>query len=113
MNRRPEEPLLFNWLLGGFTNSGLDVALRLRGVKTIVLGGFAQHSVVYTTALQAADLWYSTIIPRDASVVVVPRDRTGKIGTPALDKKVSEVVLDVMAPTMSLVTTTADVIAHL
>jgi nicotinamidase-related amidase len=111
MNRRPDEPLLYNWLLGAFTNSGLDLVLKLKGVRTIVLAGFAQHSVVYTTAVQAGDLWYSTIMPRDASVVFIPRDKPG--ATPELDKKVSEVVLDVMAPTISLVTTTADVIAHL
>lgn len=111
MERRPDEPLLLNWLLGAFTNSGLDLVLKLKGVKTVVLGGFAQHSVVYTTAVQAGDLWYSTIIPSDASVAFIPRDKPGV--SLELDKKVSEVVLEVMAPSISLVTTTADVIAHL
>jgi nicotinamidase-related amidase len=111
MERRPTEPLLFNWLIGAFTNSGLDAVLKLANVKTVVLVGFAQHSVVYSTAVQAGDLWYSTIIPSDASVVFIPRENPG--ATPELDKKVSEVVLEVMAPSISLVTTTADVIAHL
>ena len=111
LSRRPDEPLLINWLLGGFTNSGLDLVLKLRGVRTIVLVGFALHSIVYNTAVQAGDLWYSTIIPRDASAVCVPPTFPG--ASPELDKKVTDVVLDVLAPTISLVTTSADVIAHL
>ena len=101
MARRPEEPLLVNWLLGGFTNSGLDVMLKLKGVKTVILAGFAAHQIVYTTAVQASDLWYSVIIPRDASI------------SPSFERKAYEAMMDITAPLMTLVTTTDDVIAHL
>ena len=101
LGRRPDEPLLFNWLLGAFTNSGLDLILKRQGVKTVVLAGFAAHSIVFTTALQAADLWYSIIIPRDAS-----------ISHPYL-VKATETIMDTLAPNIALVTSTADVIEHL
>jgi len=101
LDRRPDEPLLFNWLLGGFTNSGLDVMLKLKGVKTVVLCGFAAHQIVHTTAVQAGDLWYSVIIPRDASA------------SPEPERKAYEAMMDITMPLMTQVTTTADVIAHL
>jgi nicotinamidase-related amidase len=101
LNRRTEEPLLFNWLLGAFNNSGLDLILKFKGVKTVVLAGFTAHSVVYHTAVQAMDLRYSVIIPRDASV------------SPAPAQKAYEAVMDIMAPSIALVTTTEDVLSHL
>jgi nicotinamidase-related amidase len=114
MNRRPDEPILMNWLLGAFTMSGLDIWLKTQGVKTCVFGGFAGHSVVYTSTVQAGDDWYSVIIPRDATCVLVPRVTVPE-GTDiaAIDKKVEEVVFDILAPAYSLVTTTEDVIKHL
>jgi len=111
MDRRPDEPVLYNWLLGGFTNSGLDLVLKTMGVDTVVLVGFAQNSVVYHTASQAGDLWYSTIVPSDASACYMPR--VSPKYRDGIDELVSEVVLDQMFPFISLVTTTEDVIAHL
>jgi len=103
MDRRPDEPILWNWLLGGFNNSGLDLVLKQREVKTVVLAGFAAHSVVYTTGLQACDHWYSVVIPRDASIS----------GTSEGDKLAYKAVMDVMFSAFALVTTTEDIIAHL
>ena len=101
MARRPDEPLLCNWLLGAFTGSGLDLVLKLKGVKTVVLAGFTAHSIVYNTALQADDLCYSSIIPRDASI------------SPPRMIKAYETIMDVLAPSIALVTSTDDLIAHL
>jgi nicotinamidase-related amidase len=101
MERRPDEPLLYNWLLGAFTNSGLDVVLKNKGVKTIVIVGFAAHQAVFCAAVQAGDLWYSVILPSDA---IVSR---------AHEKKAYEAVTEIMGPMISLVTTTKDVIKHL
>jgi len=101
LGQRSDEPLLITWLIGAFSNSGLDIMLKLKGVKTIVLTGFAAHSAVYNTLVQAADLWYSVVIPRDSTTS--PREE--KLGYDA--------VMECMAPTLSLVTTTEDVISHL
>lgn len=98
---QPGEPVLTNWLLGAFTNSGLDQVLRARGAETLVLVGFATHMAVYNAAIQAADLWYSVIIAADACASPLPEIRA------------QEAVLEMMAPIISLVTTTEDVIAHL
>lgn len=111
MERRPNEPVLYNWLLAGFTNSGLDAYLRANNVETIVLCGFALNSVVYHTAVQAGDLWYNTIIPSDTAAVYMPRKFPGD--RPDIDEIVTKVVLEEMAPSLSLVTTSDDVIAHL
>ena len=114
MNLQPGEGVLTNWLLGAFTMSGLDIWLKMRDVKTIVFGGFAGHSAVFNSTIQAADYWYNVVIPRDASCVLLPRiTMPGVADVKPYDKKVEEVIFDIMAPIYSLVTTTKDVIAHL
>jgi len=97
----PEEPVLINWIIGAFTNSGLDQVLKARGAETLVLVGCATHIAVYTAALQAVDLLYSVIVPSDACT------------SPQSQAKAQEVVLDIMAPNIALVTSTEDVMAHL
>lgn len=114
MDRREDEPILMNWLLGAFTMSGLDTWLKLNDVKTCVFGGFAGHSVVYTSTVQAGDYWYNVVIPRDATCVLVPRMTVPEGWTmEEADQKVEDVVFDILAPTYSLVTTSDDVIKHL
>ena len=110
MERRPNEPVLYNWLLAGFTHSGLDAYLRSQGVETLVLCGFALNSVVYHTAVQATDLWYNCIFPSDTSAVYMPRKPGEK---PDIDEVVTKVFLEEIVPSICLVTPAADVIAHL
>jgi len=98
---RNGEPVLTNWLIGAFTNSGLDEVLKARGAETLVLAGCVTHIAVYTAALQAVDRWYSAIIAADACTV--PPDH----------EKVEEVVLEMMAPNVALVTGTEDIIGHI
>jgi len=95
------EPVLINWIIGAFTNSGLAQVLKAHGAETLVLAGCATHIAVYTAALQAVDLLYSVILPADACT------------SPQSQAKAQEIVLDMMAPNIALVTTTEDVIAHL
>jgi nicotinamidase-related amidase len=99
LGRRPEEPVLTNWLLGGYTQSGLDTWLKVNHVDTVVMTGFATHSVVFNATIQACDNWYSVVIPRDAMTSFLPA--------------LSETMLNELFPFYSKVTTTADVIAHL
>jgi nicotinamidase-related amidase len=96
---QPGEPVLINWPTGAFNNSGLDRALRLCGAQTLVAAGFSTNGVVYSLMQGAADRYYSTILPRDASA--------------AASIKAHEVFMDLIAPSISLVTDTQDVIAHL
>ncbi len=99
LGRRPEEPVLLNWLLGAFTQSGLDMWLKIHHVDTLILTGFATHAVVLNTTIQACDLWYSVVIPRDAVSSFLP-DMSARI-------------LDELLPFYAKVTTTEDVIARL
>jgi nicotinamidase-related amidase len=99
LGRRPEEPVLVNWLLGGFTQSGLDTWLKVNHVDTVVMTGFATHSVVFNATIQACDNWYSVIIPRDAMTTFLPA--------------LGETMLNELFPFYSKVTTTADVISRL
>lgn len=99
LGRRPEEPVLVNWLLGGFTQSGLDTWLKVNHVDTVVMTGFATHSVVFNATIQACDNWYSVIIPRDAMTTFLPA--------------LGETMLNELFPFYSKFTTTADVISRL
>jgi ureidoacrylate peracid hydrolase len=98
---QPEEPVLTNWIIGAFTNSGLDQVLRAHGAETLVMAGCITHVAVYTAALQAVDLLYSVIVPSDACA------------SPSSQAEAQEVVLKTMMPNIALVTSTEDVIAHL
>jgi nicotinamidase-related amidase len=52
---------------GAFYGTDLDVQLRRRGVKTIVLGGIATNFGVESTAEQAWERGYEVVIPEDAT----------------------------------------------
>lgn len=52
--------------VGGFSASQLDVVLRSRGIDTILFAGIATNASVESTARQASDLGYRTIIVADA-----------------------------------------------
>jgi nicotinamidase-related amidase len=103
----PGEPVLLNWLMGAFTNSGLDQVLKAHSIETVVIFGGALHIAVYNATVQAVDLWYSVVIPEDACVPTKESVRTPE------EAKIREVVLEAMFPNIALVTTTKDVIAHL
>lgn len=103
--------VLYNWLLHAFTNSGLDVVLKKHKCETIVWGGFAQQSVVYSSSIVAGDLWYNGIIPVDASYICVPPSTPGY--HEGLNDIVAEAVVRVMAPTINQVTDTAAVLEKL
>jgi nicotinamidase-related amidase len=94
------EPVLTNWMIGAFTNSGLDEVLKAKQVQTLVLAGCVTHIAVYTAALQAVDRWYSSIIARDGCTV------------PAAFTRAHECVLEMLAPNIALVADTADIVQH-
>ena len=96
----PDEPVLLNWPTGAFNNSGLDRALKMYGVQTVVLAGVSSNHVVTSAMQGAADRYYSVILPRDASSSVA-------------NTEAHEIFMDKIAPAVSLVTTTEDLIAHL
>jgi ureidoacrylate peracid hydrolase len=54
----------------GFVATPLDLALRSRGIKTVVLGGVASNVCVEATARDAADYDYYVVVLSDASGAV-------------------------------------------
>jgi nicotinamidase-related amidase len=52
---------------GAFHGTELDLQLRRRGIRTIVLGGVATHSGVESTARQAYERGYELLIVKDAT----------------------------------------------
>jgi nicotinamidase-related amidase len=59
---------------GAFYGTGLDMQLRRRGIKTIVLGGIATNIGVESTARDAYEHGYSQVIVEDACGATVSKD---------------------------------------
>lgn len=100
MERQPSDYLLYHTSISAF-NSDLDAVLKHHCVRTVVITGYTAHSSVYNTCIRAADLWYSVIVPRDAT------------SSPARDYQAYKAVMEQMIWMYGMVSTTDDVIAHL
>jgi nicotinamidase-related amidase len=59
---------------GAFYGTGLDMQLRRRGVKTIVLGGIATNIGVESTARDAYEHGYQQVIVEDACASTVSKE---------------------------------------
>jgi biuret amidohydrolase len=94
----PGERVLFNWPFGIFSKNNLKEILDGLGVKTLVLVGVATDMAVLTAVFQSSDLFYSLIVPSDASTSANP--------------KFHEAAME-MIDAIALVAPTEDVIAHL
>jgi nicotinamidase-related amidase len=106
-----KDHVLYAWMAHAFTASGLDFLLKKEKCETIVWGGFAQHSAVYSSSMVAGDLWYNGIIPADASCICVPTPITGH--HEGIDDIVAEAIIGVLAPAVNQVTDTATVLKKL
>jgi nicotinamidase-related amidase len=98
----PGEPVVTNFIYGIFSgNTGGDLKQILveRGVDTLVLAGVATGMAVIASVLQATDLLYSVIVPRDASC-----DANEGLHDIAMDRFIED---------YALITTTEELIAHL
>ena len=58
--------------VGGFSASQLDIILRSRGIDTVLFVGVATNASVESTARQASDLGYRTIVVADACSAADP-----------------------------------------
>jgi nicotinamidase-related amidase len=64
---QPGDILVTKRQWGAFYGTELDLQLRRRGIKTIVLGGVATHIGVESTARQAWEHGYALVIAADAT----------------------------------------------
>lgn len=62
----PGELVLNKTTTSGFNSAPLDHALRAFGIRSIVIVGISTNSCVETTARDAADLGYETLVVEDA-----------------------------------------------
>lgn len=62
----PGELVLNKTTTSGFNSAPLDHALRAFGVRSVVITGISTNSCVETTARDAADLGYETLVVEDA-----------------------------------------------
>lgn len=63
---RADEPVVVKRRVSAFTGSDLDVVLRARGVRTLVLAGIATSGVVLSTLREAADRDFALTVLSDA-----------------------------------------------
>lgn len=63
---RPGELVLNKTTTSGFNSAPLDHALRALGITSVVMVGISTNSCVETTARDAADLGYETLVVEDA-----------------------------------------------
>lgn len=67
--------------VGGFSASQLDVLLRSRGISTLLFTGVATNASVESTARQASDLGYRTVIVADACSAADPAAHEASIAS--------------------------------
>lgn len=65
--RQPGDILITKRQWGAFHGTELDLQLRRRGIRTIVLGGVATHIGVESTARQAYEHGYELLIVKDVT----------------------------------------------
>jgi ureidoacrylate peracid hydrolase len=96
---RDGEPVVQNWPFDIFRQTDVEQWLRDRDVETVVLVGVATGMAVNIAAYQLADRLFSLIVPADC---VTDGNR-----------ELHEAIMEGIMPVIGLVTTSADVIAHL
>ncbi|WP_157220942.1 hydrolase [Flavisphingomonas formosensis] len=65
---------------GAFYGTELDLQLRRRGIKSVVIGGIATNFGVESTARQAYELGYEVVVPEDATATLSPDLQNVSIG---------------------------------
>lgn len=64
--RQPSDIVVLKHHWGAFTGTDLDLQLRRRGVRTVVIAGIATNMGVESTARSAWELSYDVVIAEDA-----------------------------------------------
>ena len=70
---KPGDILITKHQWGAFTGTELDLQLRRRGIRSIVLGGVSTSMGVESTARQAWELNYHVVIARQATTSIDPQ----------------------------------------
>lgn len=81
---------------GAFYGTEIDLQLRRRGIRSVVIAGIATNFGVESTARQAWELGYEVVVPEDATATVSPDLQQLSIGA--------------ILPMIGRVTTTAGIV---
>ncbi|MBI4635517.1 MAG: cysteine hydrolase [Candidatus Rokubacteria bacterium] len=73
----PGEPIITKHLPGSFTGTGLEEALRARGVERLVVSGFMTQMCVDTTTREAAHRGFKVTVLSDATAAMDVRAPDG------------------------------------
>jgi nicotinamidase-related amidase len=85
---QPGDVLVTKKQWGAFYGTDLDLQLRRRGIRTIVLGGVATHIGVESTARQAWEHGYELVIATDAttSTAIEPHEASMRYILPRISR---------------------------
>jgi nicotinamidase-related amidase len=97
LDPRPEDYYIPKYRWSTFHQTYLDLALRSRGIDTVVISGGSTDVGVASTVYSGRDLDYNMIVARDAC------------GT-SHDQRIHDVLMELIFPRMSRVRTTEQVI---
>lgn len=97
LDPRPEDYYVPKYRWSAFHKTYLDLALRARGINTVIVSGGSTDVGVVATIFSARDLDYNTIVVRDAC------------GT-SHDQKAHDSLMDLIFPRMSRVRSTDQVL---
>jgi ureidoacrylate peracid hydrolase len=97
---QPDDYFIVKYRWSAFHQTYLDLALRTRGIDTIIVSGGSTDVGVTSTLYSARDLDYNTIVASDAC------------GT-SHDQRAHDMLMELVFPRMSRVRTTEQIIAML
>ena len=66
LHRHPEDHVLLKRQRGAFYGTDLDQVLRMRGIRTVVIGGVSTNIGVESTAREAFDRRYAVVFAHDS-----------------------------------------------
>ena len=96
-DRKPDDYYIVKYRWSAFHQTYLDLALRSRGIDTLIVSGGSTDVGVTSTLYSARDLDYNTIVASDAC------------GT-SHDQRAHDMLMELVFPRMSRVRTTDQVI---
>ncbi len=75
----PNEPVVDKPGKGAFYQTDLDVILRTKGIKSLIVSGVTTHVCVHTTIREANDRGYECLLLEDCSAAFDPRDHEAAV----------------------------------
>jgi nicotinamidase-related amidase len=66
---RPDEPVITKHRFSAFVDTGLDLMLRARGIKTVILAGVTTNCCVESTAREVAMRDFYLVVAEDCVAV--------------------------------------------